>query len=366
MAEATDTTPLLLKALDPAWRDDCDYDEGALKYYDGKIYKALQASGPHRGGVKTPGSEMAFWAELAEIDDTRLVHTSGTETINDPKTFTRVIRLASTGSSGITNSNSLLIRGIPPASPQYMQYVQMGDGLFDSSQQESRMTMVELGVNPTNTVAGVYAYKNEIGTKDRSYVSAVYPNDGSPYGSATNTPDDAPSNAIVTVDYLAKDVANIVHKTGDETIEDTKIFCDLQTTKDFVINFSNANTQATGKRDTPNIICKMSYIAGDPPVADATFGGYAVYDKNNKQLGGSSVIVYSNRIKTTLSAGHNVTGGPPSGEIVNLEVNYPNEGAPYALAPSTRETPQDNEIVTVDYLKKYVAEALDALQTKTG
>ena len=43
-------TPYLLAAIDPAWRDDPDYDAGALKYHGGKIYKALQASGPHRGG----------------------------------------------------------------------------------------------------------------------------------------------------------------------------------------------------------------------------------------------------------------------------------------------------------------------------
>lgn len=46
----SETTPLLMKMLDPAWRDDCDYDEGAIKYHSGKHYKALQPSGPHRGG----------------------------------------------------------------------------------------------------------------------------------------------------------------------------------------------------------------------------------------------------------------------------------------------------------------------------
>lgn len=50
----SETTPLLMKMLDPAWRDDCDYDEGAIKYHSGKHYKALQPSGPHRGGYGNP------------------------------------------------------------------------------------------------------------------------------------------------------------------------------------------------------------------------------------------------------------------------------------------------------------------------
>ncbi|OUO53302.1 hypothetical protein B5F76_05860 [Desulfovibrio sp. An276] len=61
----SETTPLLMKMLDPAWRNDCDYDEGAIKYHSGKHYKALQPSGPHRGGgVRQPDENTTYWEEV--------------------------------------------------------------------------------------------------------------------------------------------------------------------------------------------------------------------------------------------------------------------------------------------------------------
>lgn len=77
----SETTPLLMKMLDPAWRDDCDYDAGALKWHAGKFYKSLQASGPHRGGVRQPGEEPDYWAELTETDATAVSYKTGITSI---------------------------------------------------------------------------------------------------------------------------------------------------------------------------------------------------------------------------------------------------------------------------------------------
>lgn len=350
-------TPYLLAAIDPAWRDDTDYDAGALKYHGGKIYKALQASGPHRGGVRRPDTSADYWVELAEIGDTRLVHTSGDETIAGTKTFSRSIYMDGTGSQGLYKFFPSVTKGTPPSDTVYAAFLGMdANGQGNTSEQTKRLFMLEMGLSPQSTSACIYAYKNEADVTSRGELGVFYPNDGEPYAVAPSTPDNATKNKIVTVDYLAKN-NGLVHTTGDETIAGHKVFTNtVSVPADFTI--------IGGSDKSPDVDCKLTgYNLGDELEDPSSFRSWhALYSSDNKEVGRFAVRLVNNSLTTAelkcsrpIKENHGVDVGV-------LAVFTPATGDPYATAPNTRETPQDNEIVTVDYLKKYVADALAAQQ----
>ena len=115
-------------------------------------------------------------------------------------------------------------------------------------------------------------------------------------------------------------------------------------------------------RDTPNVWCETSYRKGDERTATSIFGGIITRDIDNSSLGGFTTTVFDTSVESEISAYKNVTGDTDT--RARLRLTYPNNGDPYLTGPSTRETPADNEIVTVDYLKKYVADVLAQQQQK--
>ena len=64
-------TPWLVRVLDSNWRDDTNYAAGDLKFHNEKYWKALQPSGPDKGGAKEPGVDGndTNWAEVREAEE---------------------------------------------------------------------------------------------------------------------------------------------------------------------------------------------------------------------------------------------------------------------------------------------------------
>lgn len=192
------STPYLLAATDPAWRNDADYDAGALKYHNGKIYKALQASGPHRGGVRTPGDNSAYWVELAEVDDSRLVHTSGNEIINGDKVFNY---------SAIDIREPKYISTEDPSENAYWN-IQMTDG-------NGRLVGDILLFHNTEANGGDSGFEFRILSHDNESLSntanlGVFYDDelSEPYALGPSTRSVPHDRELVTVDYLKKYVAD--------------------------------------------------------------------------------------------------------------------------------------------------------------
>ncbi len=192
------------------------------------------------------------------------------------------------------------------------------------------------------------------GTTQRN-LGVIAPASGDPYAYAPATPANASNNEIVTANYLKGANSGVVHTTGNENISGTKTFSDLKTTSDFLIDFSGLSVSST-TRDTPNIVCKTAYTMGEERVAEAVFGGFVVNDKTNTELGSAEVTVYPDRAEASL----NVSKNDPDVEVVDgraaLRLINPNSGDPYATAPNTRSTPSANEIITYDFLQKFVEE----------
>ena len=360
---ADSTTPALLRVLDPAWRDDTDYDAGAIKYHDGKIYKSLQASGPHRGGVQTPGAASPYWVELVEIDDGRLVHTSRNETINGRKTFsTDVVINNSTDSSELDFIIPDVTKGVTPTNTRYSRV-----NTYDSTNPagDASIGVSKLGhfgvqyEDTGNIVAHIAAASPSNATL--AYMGVTYPASGSPYATAPTTPAVASSNEIVTVNYLKSTGSGVVHNTGNEVIAGQKVF-------------NNDLYARCSSSDGPNVDLQYAdtVVKGVTPAPSGKMAGMVIYDSTGSNNGsfinsiGQFINLYEDdMVYSTMRA---FKPEENSTSFAEIKCIYPVAGDPYALAPTTRSEPSSNEIVTVNYLNGDNSGVvhLDSNETITG
>ena len=171
---------------------------------------------------------------------------------------------------------------------------------------------------------------------------------GDPYTTATSTRDTPQDNEVVTVDYLSKN-NGLVHLSGIETITGSKTF-----TGDILI--LGAASGAGGDL-SPQIDLLFADLNEYEAPATAKECGFVVHQgpaNGSRSIGGTQFYLKTDGTNEARISVASLL----ERKATSLSVFYPPTGAPYATAPNTRETPQDNEIVTVDFLKKYVAEAL--------
>ena len=141
---------------------------------------------------------------------------------------------------------------------------------------------------------------------------------------------------FVTVDFLSKAESNLVHRTGNETIDGLKTFTysaiNIQEPK-YTINEDPSSDQYW------NIQFKDS--------TNTTLGDILFYHNTEAHGGGSGISL---RLLN-----HDGTEVPANKR--SLQLTYDNDtGATYAICPSTRTTPAQNEIITYDFLQKFVEE----------
>lgn len=305
-------------------------------------------------------------AEIA-VDDT-VVRTSGSQTIAGAKTLKNdLIIYNEADSSELDLIIPNVVKGTAPDTTGVARICAYDSSNVSGDASAGGMLGTVTMQYTTANASNVFLCAIDPTGTTRRILGVIAPASGDPYAYAPTTPANASNNEIVTVNYLKGANSGVVHTTGNENIAGRKIFSDLRTSSDFFIDYSTLSVSSTS-RDTPNMVCKTAYTKGEECVALAIFGGFVVNDKEDSELGSCAVTIFSDYIKSSLAANKN----DPAVEVSSasrseLAVFNPNTGDPYATAPSTRATPVDNEIVTVDYLKKYVEEnASKVLSAGTG
>lgn len=188
-------TPWLVRVLDSNWRDDTNYAAGDLKFHNEKYWKALQPSGPDKGGAKEPGVDADAW----EAADSDVVPATGDTEIGGIKTFTQ---------KSVRLQNNDYTMGTDPSGNAYWNIVirdaednSLGDILFWHN---------------TDANDGNTGFELRILNHDGQDISADIPKLGIVYDNdrqvsrtiSTCTTDNPADNELVTVDYLKKFTAS--------------------------------------------------------------------------------------------------------------------------------------------------------------
>ena len=295
---------------------------------------------PYAIAPKTPDG--AAGAEIVTVNylkgaNSGVVHLAGEETITGNKTF-----------SGMANfTRDVQLVGSDDASPQVDCVVPINRGSLPTtnittgvrtlSQDDKNFGIFQTYVNTNgDTQSSMAAYKNIAENVTSAMVSVLYPATGDPYAIAPSTRATPVDNEIVTVDFLSKAESNLVHRTGNETIDGLKTFAysaiNIQEPK-YTINEDPSSDQYW------NIQFKDS--------TNTTLGDILFYHNADANGGGSGISL---RILN-----HDGTEVPANRR--SLQLTYDNDtGNTYAICPSTRTTPLQNEIITYDFLQKFVEE----------
>lgn len=289
-------------------------------------------------------------AEIA-VDDT-VVRTSGNQTIAGHKTLTEGLTVEGTdiivrtpalneGPNVDLQFADTVVKGTAPDNDN----TQAGVVIYDSTG--------NTGGTPINTLASFqmwYGSNNEVQTHMRAFqpvasstqyasVSVCYPASGAPYAIAPTTPAAASSNEIVTVDYLKGANSGVVHTTGDETVQGVKTF--------------NNSLRVTTGIPTGGIHVQSS-VPMDNPTEDGT-GFLILNDVNGNRAGILEVGIFNEGYVRSMIAAYDPASPDSLDDAAILAVYNPANAEHYAVAPSTRSTPQVNEIVTYGFLQTYVA-----------
>ena len=183
------------------------------------------------------------------------------------------------------------------------------------------------------------------GTAQRN-LGVIAPASGDPYAYAPTTPATASGNEIVTVAYLKGANSGVVHTTGNETIAGDKSFTGYVT---FYRDIQLVGALEEGYDGSPQIDMPVNIAKGTAP-SKAVAAGIRVFDNADKNLAAvQSTLATGGNVTTSIVAYKNDASSDLSSSV---SVAYPITGDPYAIAPNTRTTPADNEIVTVDFLSK--------------
>ena len=309
------------------------------------------------GGLVTAGDGIDVTASEGKaevaVDDT-VVRTSGAQTVSGNKSFSAITTFASDifrdarnsgyGSADyIALANTSVVKGTTPATSSMSRFMFL-DGTASASAvpDSKKLGSIDLIYTTENTtVAKLVAFQPVADSTNNATLSVVYPASGEPYTVAPSTRDVPNNTEIVTVDYLKGANSGVVHTTGDETITGSKVFSD-----------DDVTISQTQKQNPDLFMSWSDYHRGSTPTGTYNMGIQFVDDRagvagrlgsvlyRNSSTNDSSVIL--NAIKTT----------DDTGASASLSLTYPASGEPYATAPSTRTTPVDNEIVTVDFLSK--------------
>ncbi|OUO53303.1 hypothetical protein B5F76_05865 [Desulfovibrio sp. An276] len=205
-------TPWLVRVLDSNWRDDTNYAAGDLKFHNEKYWKALQPSGPDKGGAKEPGVDAGAWEEhggggfdagsgISISDgtikvDSSVVRTTGIQNIGGEKMFTDYVTIQ-TGEKGATDE-----RTVSEVLRTYYDSA-INAHIYHAYTQSTPYTKHEmfLGVGPfasdSNTAEGNQFF---LGIHTDGYSKN--------YVTAPSTRDNPIDTEVVTVDYLKKFTAS--------------------------------------------------------------------------------------------------------------------------------------------------------------
>ena len=287
-------------------------------------------------------------AEVA-VDDT-VVRTSGDQTISGRKIFSEDIVVQRNDSCDVYTVHNATTKGTAPAENALARFIFADStGLENVSTTTCRLGSIDLAYSTTgSTTARILAYKPEQGSAENAAISVVYPATGEPYTEAPSTRATPANTEIVTVGYLKGANSGVVHTTGKEDISGVKNFHSNQ-----VVTYDNpvirlALSEST-KGEVPSERAHGEiWIQALSGYTDPTEHGNDTYG----YFGASTETDGSSRIYMRV-----MTPELGSGSYGAVTVIYPASGDPYAVAPSTRATPDDHEIITYDFLQSHVPSA---------
>lgn len=376
------TTPILIAALDPSWRDDINYDIGNLKAYEGKIYQALTPSGPNtNAGVCRPDESPEQWKIFQEepveyiagdgikvvkasgtgsisVDDS-VVRTKGNQSVSGRKTFTTDVIIDNpTDSSELDFIVANTVKGTKPATNRYawVNYYDSTNSVGDATYASTRFGYNGIVYDTAGNVHHkIAAYQGVAGSQTNAVLDLVYPEDGEPYLTAPATRATPANNEVVTVGYLDSADSGVVHTTGNETISGLKEF-----TGSVRITGDDLLIQGTGKAQYPDVDLQMiDYVRGETEVDNGIEAGITIYDSKNNYKGDAiladcryrydAVSKRSGMVMHVYDAADHSGTTPSRKAALGVYVPY-ESGDAYALAPTTPANATTNEIVTVDYL----------------
>ena len=255
--------------------------------------------------------------------DTRIVHTTGAETIDGAKTFLNSSVWA-TRAPAITLKNVLLDGIVNPPSDAsrtwHFNFTDKNDTVF------GRIRYEFLTTGSRNVFLGVVN-----GSGEYSQITVGYDPQGRAFATAPSTDGSRTvGQDIVTRDWLAVD-SRLVHTTGAETISGTK-------------TFTNASIYAT---NAPAMGFKHNQLDGIVNPPDATKSWQISFSDKNDTLFGRLRYEFL----TTGSRNVFLSAVNGSGAYSQIAVGYDAQGRAFATAPSTdgsRTVGQD--ILTRDWI----------------
>lgn len=134
----------------------------------------------------------------------------------------------------------------------------------------------------------------------------------------------------------------VVHNAGNESIDGIKTF-----TNSLIISNKEGKISALGFRDN-------DVILGTPPNEDSSSTIYFLDNDPTSANSNNSIGVIRGVYTSDGSTEISLNAHEPIKNSTNastLKVVYTNNNESYAIAPSTRDEPNNNEIVTVNYLR---------------
>ena len=264
-----------------------------------------------------------------------VVHTSGNETIAGAKTFTNgptIREDASAARAYCTLTTDAITAGTPPASGSTYDM-----GMRFTDKVGEVLGMYKFRYDDAGDAALYMQVSSPVADDDtNTSITLNYTADGERYATCPPTRTTPVDNEIVTVDFLSKAESNLVHRTGNETIDGLKTFA-----------YSAINIQ------------EPKYTINEDPTSDQ-YWNIQFKDSTNTTLG--DILFYHNADANGGGSGislrilnHDGTDVPANRR--SLQLTYDNDtGNTYAICPSTRTTPAQNEIITYDFLQKFVEE----------
>ena len=231
-------------------------------------------------------------------NDTRIVHTTGDETISDKKIFK---------GASLWLMYSSAVKGETPLTDAYNGIVILdSSATYSNTGHTKRFAMLQNHISPTDgIITSINTYKNNSNSNDNTYIGVGYDGNNIAYARAPSTSSSRNVGTdIVTRDWIPLDT-RIVHTTGNDTISGIKYFNDP-------INL----------RTNYNCIYRHieNYTVDQLPGTLNWVGGFIWRDKNSRFIAGLEPYIEATHLDYDLSlTGCSTTGSFQTGIVVSIK-----------------------------------------------
>ena len=272
-----------------------------------------------------------------KANDSDVVHKTGDETVSGTKTFNSNNYFSISGETPLAFSKTSFNKGDILTNTQYV-YLRFG-GATQPVNNTTSLGAVGIAVYPTYARTSMLAFKNAANTSSSTAISVIYPNDGSPYAIAPNTPPTGTTSDIVTRDYADAIDTNAVHTTGNEEISGVK------THKNHIVISENASVMTLQMTDLDTTVTST---------ANKIHSAIAFNDKNDISRKNRTAVIQSGMSATDSNFISLIAYDPTENSAAynGLSVWYPRGGTAYTscITPSSASD-DSNKIATTEWVR---------------